>query len=154
RIGVPRPRDPHREISRAIVEAQHAGLASQVAAGFYLLSVLHQVSGNYAAAQDHTLRSAEAARAADPATAARTLAATGRCLALLERDMTRAEPLLLEADLLASGAGVSGLSDIPWGLGLVRAFAGNYEEALRLLASALATARQQEDHWTECQCLQ
>src|SRR5262249_20314720 len=41
-----------------------------------------------------------------------------------------------------------------WGLGLVRAFAGEYDEATRLLEAAVALAGREQDHWAECECLQ
>jgi hypothetical protein len=39
-------------------------------------------------------------------------------------------------------------------LGLIRAFAGEYDEAVRLLESAVAFARREQDHWAECEGLQ
>src|SRR5262249_27394532 len=44
--------------------------------------------------------------------------------------------------------------DIPWGLGLIRAFTGAYDEAVQLLQAALALAEREQDHWAECECLQ
>jgi hypothetical protein len=72
---------------------------------------------------------------------------------LIEREIPRAQSLLVEAQELAVKAGVE-LTDIPWGLGLVRAFAGEYDEAVRLLDTAVALARREQDHWAECEGLQ
>lgn len=152
-VAVPDARDIDGEISRLTLEAQEAGLAAEVAAGFYLLSFRHHQDGNYAAAHDDTLRAAEAGRGQDAATAARALGNTGRCLALIEREIPRAESMLIEAQALAAKAGVE-LTDIPWGLGLVRAFAGDYDEAVRLLEAAVGLARREQDHWAECEGLQ
>src|SRR5262249_30528561 len=71
----------------------------------------------------------------------------------IERDMSRAEAMLAEAQALAAKAGVE-LTDIPWGLGLVRAFAGEYDQAIPLLEAAVALARREHDHWAECEGLQ
>ena len=46
------------------------------------------------------------------------------------------------------------MTDIPWGLGLVRAFAGEYDEAVRFLEAAVRLARRDQDHWAECEGLQ
>src|SRR5262249_13912943 len=84
--------------------------------------------------------------------AARALGTTGRCLALIERDMPRAEAMLAEAQALAAKAGVE-VPDIPWGLGLISAFAGEYDKAVSLLEGAVALARREPDHWAECEGL-
>ena len=152
-VAVPEARIVDDEISRVTLEARDAGLAAEVATGFSLLSFRHHQDGNYAAAHDDTLRAAEAGRTDDPATAARTLGNTGRCLALIERDIPRAESMLIEAQALAVKAGVE-LTDIPWGLGLVRAFTGDYDEAVPLLETAVTLARREQDHWAECEGLQ
>jgi tetratricopeptide (TPR) repeat protein len=140
------------ELARVIKEARVAGLAAEVATGFDLLSFLHHSVGDFSAALQDTLEGAEAARSADPATAARAFGNTGRCLAQIERDIPRAEALLLEAQTLATSAGVA-VKDIPWGLGLVRSHEGRHEEAAQLLEQGLNLARIDHDHWAECECL-
>jgi DNA-binding SARP family transcriptional activator/tetratricopeptide (TPR) repeat protein len=140
------------ELARVIREAREAGLAAEVATGFDLLSFLHHSVGDFSAALQDTLEGAEAARSADPATAARAFGNTGRCLAQIERDIPRAEALLLEAQTLANSAGVA-VKDIPWGLGLVRSHEGRHEEAAQLLEQGLNLARIDHDHWAECECL-
>jgi predicted ATPase len=152
-IGAPGARSLDEDVSRLTIEAQDAGLAAEVATGYYLLSFRHHVDGNFAAAHDDTLRAAEAGRQEDSAVAARTLANSGRCLALIERDMPKARAMLTEAQQLA-GSSCLAIVDISWGLGLVRAFDGAYDDAVRLLESAVMLARREQDHWAECQALQ
>jgi hypothetical protein len=67
--------------------------------------------------------------------------------------MSRAESMLVEAEALAAQAGIA-LVDVLWGLGLVRAFAGEYDMAVDLLKKGLALAGQEDDHWAICECLQ
>src|SRR5438552_1670188 len=86
-----------------------------------------------------------------PPPPARALGNTGRCLALLEREIPRAESMLMEAQALAAVSNVT-LKDIPWGIGLVLAFRGEYDPAIALLDAALTLARQEQDHWAECEC--
>jgi DNA-binding SARP family transcriptional activator/tetratricopeptide (TPR) repeat protein len=141
-----------RELAQLVEEANGAGLHAQARTGLYLLAVLSEEGGDFAAAQRFTLQAAEQSRAADPATAARGLGNTGRCLAQLECDHPRAVALLHEADDLARRCGVE-VIDIPWGLGLTCQFAGDEEQAIRYLESALAIARRNEDHWATCECM-
>jgi DNA-binding SARP family transcriptional activator len=152
-VALPNAPNRHGDVARVTIEAQDAGLAPEVATGFYLASFRHHQDGNYAAAHADSLRAAEAGRGGDAITAARALGNTGRCLALIERDIPRAESLLLEARALAAAAGVE-MIDIPWGLGLVCAFAGEYDEAVRHLETAVRLAGAEQDHWAECECLQ
>ena len=152
-VAVPDARNIEGEISQLTLEAQNAGLSAEVTAGFSLLSFRHHQDGKYAAAHEDTLRAAEAGRQQDAVTVAKALGNTGRCLALIEREIPRAEAMLNEAQALAATCGVE-LVDIPWGLGLIRAFAGEYDEAVRLLEAAVRLARREHDHWAECEGLQ
>jgi DNA-binding SARP family transcriptional activator len=151
-LGRGRSQEVARELAQLVEEARAAGLHAQVQAGLYLLSVLSEERGDFAAAQRHTLQAAELSRDADPATAARALGNTGRCLAQLEREHSRALALLVEADELARRAGIE-IIDIPWGLGLTSQFAGEEEPAIRYLEGALALALRHQDHWAECECM-
>jgi DNA-binding SARP family transcriptional activator len=139
-------------LSRAVLEAQEAGMQAQAQRGLYWLSMLHYYRGDAASAHADTVRAAEAGRGADPATAARAFAATARCLAHLGREMDRAQALLLEAKSIAEPLGLD-ILDLSWGLGMVRHFAGDTDEAARLLSEALAKARRKQDRWPEWDCL-
>jgi len=110
------------------------------------------VRGATGEARELILRNADTSRTADAATAARALGNTGRCLAQIERDKPRAEALLCEAAELAAAAAIE-VIDVPWGFGLLRHFAGDYDEANRQLALAEQSARAADDHWSRSQCL-
>jgi DNA-binding SARP family transcriptional activator len=140
------------ELSRVITSCQEAGLHAQVQTGFYLSSFLHYHDGAYALAREDTLRAAEAGRAADPATAARALANTGRCLIALGRDFDHAEALLVEARTAAGGACLE-ILDLHWGMGVLRYHDGDHERAEVDLRHATELARARGDHWSECECL-
>ncbi len=147
-----RARDLEAGLVRLVEEARAAGLAASVQTGVYLLATLADGRGATAEARELILRDTEASRRADAVTAARALGNTGRCLAQIERDQPRAESLLIEAAAIARGAGVE-VIDIPWGFGLLRHFAGDYDEAGRELAQAERMARAEQDHWSQSQCL-
>jgi DNA-binding SARP family transcriptional activator len=161
RLGRRRAAELEAELAALVEEAQEAGLHPQVQVGLYLLSVLGEESGDFAKAEGHSLHAAAAARGADPATALRALANTGRCLAQLEREPARAEALLAEAAARAADLGPQGIDriglddliDLPWGLGLTRLFAGDEAAAAAHLERALALARRAGDHWAEYECM-
>jgi DNA-binding SARP family transcriptional activator/tetratricopeptide (TPR) repeat protein len=150
--GRDKVRDLEAEVSRLTLEAQDAGMHALVQTGFYLNSFLHYHGGDFAQAHQATLRAAEAGRSADPATAARALANTARCLSLLQRDMPRAALLLREAESRAREVGLEVL-DVQWGLGLVHHHSGAHEAASVALEQAVGIARREGDHWSECDCL-
>lgn len=151
-LGCVRARELETELSRLILEAQSAGLHAAVQTGLYLRAVLGAETGDFAGAQREVLRSVEAARKADPDTALRALANTARCLAQLEREPLRAEALLAEAQSISLKLGRT-VIDLPWALGLLRHFTGDHDAAMEHLAQALKIARDEGDHWAECECL-
>lgn len=139
-------------LSRAIPEAQDAGLRAQTLRGLYWLSMVHYYRGDADSAHSDSVRAAEAGRSADPATAAYTLATTARCLAHLGREMDRALALLSEARSIAAPLELD-LLDVSWGFGMVHHHAGEIDAARRLLGEALAKARRAQDRWPEWDCL-
>lgn len=147
-----RERETEAEISRVVSAAQGAGLAGAAHVGLHALSYLHWRDGDFARAASESLRSAEAARAADPVTTAHALADTARCLAHLERDLPRAESLLDEAEAIAVSLAIE-LVDVPWARGLLRQYSGECEEAVLHFNRALEIARAQQHRRAECDCL-
>ncbi len=150
--GRRRNRELVTELGRLVGEARGAGLHPQVQLGLHLLAVLVEEEGRPAEAARHTLQAVEDARGADPATAVRALANTGRCLAQLEREPARAEVLLLEARALAERIGLE-VIDIPWGLGLLHNHVGEEAAAVAELERAVAIAAREREHWSQAQCL-
>ncbi|WP_031291560.1 BTAD domain-containing putative transcriptional regulator [Leptolyngbya sp. Heron Island J] len=73
---------------------------------------------------------------------AENLAVNGCCLAEIERDMDRAEAILLEAQSLANPLGVS-ISDIHLGLGCIYRYRGDYDLARQQLTTALKISQSQ-----------
>jgi DNA-binding SARP family transcriptional activator/tetratricopeptide (TPR) repeat protein len=132
--------------------ARSAGLHADVAFALHYVSELREEVGDFAGARESTLQSAAASRSADAETTAHTLATTGRCLAQIERDMDRAEALLLEAQAIAVERGID-VVGIPVGLGIVRHHRGDDEQAIDLLELGLANATRAADHWIAHECL-
>ncbi len=153
-----RAADLEEELRALIADARSQGLVDEEAVGYSLLSVLNYEHDDFGGVHETSLRAAEALREVepdpdqDPGVRARTLCQAGACLASIEREMPRAEALLLEAKSLAGRVGME-LIDIPMGLGIVRHFGGDRDEAERYLRRALRMARRERDHFRACECL-
>jgi DNA-binding SARP family transcriptional activator len=152
RVDLGRARDLESQLSRLTVEACDAGMNAEVSVAYETLALLYWWTGDFAGAHASTAKSAAAGRASDPATAARVLAASARCLAHLEREPAHALALLAEARDLAERAAIE-LVDIPWALGLLRWSAGDWDAAVPLLERAHALATRAQDHWPAYDCL-
>ncbi|WP_088889334.1 AAA family ATPase [Leptolyngbya ohadii] len=140
------------DLHQLIEEARTLDLRDEEATGFEVLIALNYEHGNLSSVQEHSLRAAERGRAASSTTTARMLAYTGWCLAETEREMSRAEALLIEAQTLAARVGLE-LIDIPCGMGCVRRHAADFTAARSLLQQAWHMAQAEQDHWRECACL-
>jgi hypothetical protein len=119
--------------------------------GYYLRSVVQFRSENAGGAAETSWRAVTAGRSADALTAARSQAEAGRCLVLLEREIGKAKELL-------EGAHAVLLNDqddlmLTWGLGLLKRYTGEPEEATTRLHQAALLARRIDSHWEETECL-
>lgn len=154
KAGVPKERIStlKAELQAFIQEAAALGLKDEEAIGLEALIVLNYDHGNLSEVQQHSLRAAEQGRSASPTTTAYMLAHTGSCLAEIGRDIPRAEALLLEAQTIADRISLETI-DIPLGLGCIRRYQGQEEEARQLLQTGWKMAQSVQDHWRECTSL-
>ncbi len=135
-------------IAETIELARRAGLHGTAGLGAHLLACLHEETNRYVEAADATIQSAEIGRAADPATAALSMATSARCLLVLQRDVARAEELLQQA----SAIGVA-THELSIGLGYLHAHHGRNEDAVPHLERGLELATERQDHWREWMAL-
>jgi tetratricopeptide (TPR) repeat protein len=154
KAGVPKDRVStlQQELQHLIQEAAALTLKDEEAIGLEALIVLNYDHGNLSEVQQQSLHAAEQGRNANPATTMRMLAHTGSCLAEIGRDIPRAEALLLEAESISDRLGLDPI-DIPYGLGCVRRYQGQADEARSLLYQGWQKAQLAQDHWRECNCL-
>ncbi len=144
-----RARALNEELSRAIVDAQDAGLQAAAADGLQTLSIMQHDGGDFLGARDSSLRAVDASRAADPHTAAKQLANSARCLAIVEKDMPRARAMVAEAVALAGAQGGAELTHLEWARALLSAYDGDHEAARSHLDRVLAATRRDEERWAE-----
>ncbi|MEB3331667.1 MAG: AAA family ATPase [Synechococcaceae cyanobacterium] len=140
------------ELQALIRQARERGLSEEETIGHEALISLNFDHGDLGAVQRYSLLAAERARSASPATAMLMLAHSGSCLAEIGREMSRAEALLLEARSMADRLGIDAI-DVSFGLGCVKRYRGEPQEARQLLRRGWELARRAEDHWRECTCL-
>lgn len=152
--GMPghRPDALENDVRRLTEQARASADYEDARAGYQLLATLHYQRGDFDTAREYTLEVEAAGREADPATAARALGDTASCLALLERDLDRADELAQRAERLARRAGVEVL-EIPLALGLLQQHHGQLAEAGRSFRTALDIIRRDNDPWWNCPCL-
>jgi DNA-binding SARP family transcriptional activator/tetratricopeptide (TPR) repeat protein len=139
-------------LNRLVEECRQAGLGGPASGALVLVSLLSQYSNDLAKAETSIIEATEANRVGDSASFAASLANGGRCLAHLGREFDRAESMLREAEDLASHAGVA-LSEIPFGLGLIRHHDGDLVEATRQLERGLTMMRSSGEQWKACECM-
>ncbi|MGD1939887.1 MAG: BTAD domain-containing putative transcriptional regulator [Leptolyngbyaceae cyanobacterium] len=106
------------------------------------LNILNYGQGKLVAVHQQTLKALDALPPS-PQLQAQSLAANGCCLAEIERDIDRAEAVLLEAQTLADRLGLS-LLDVATGLGCVERYRGHYDQARTYLEQAHRLAQNQQ----------
>jgi DNA-binding SARP family transcriptional activator/tetratricopeptide (TPR) repeat protein len=139
-------------IHQAIEAARTSRLHTEVAQGYYLLSMVHQEAGELDAAQQATLRAADATTRSQGLERARQLANSARCLVELGRDIPRARTLIAEARTLAEAAGLHEI-EVRWCSGLLYHWDGDHVMAAQEIDAAVELASAAEDHWRHCKCL-
>jgi hypothetical protein len=122
----------------------HARLA------YHMASWLRWTHGQWAAAREQTLQAARAVRGGDDEAQIVGMAETAKCLALLERDMSRADAMLMEASALAERKGFSHHA-IAAGLGMLRFHENRLDEAEELFREARTRCKSAGDRVNEYQ---
>lgn len=132
------------EIEQLAEDALALGLHDYAHRAYQLESMMRWETGDLKLAHRDTQRAAIAARGSEPKQQIIALAEAARCLALLERDLTEAESLALEAAALAKQDGFRPFT-IPLAQGMLRAFQGQADQAAQHYEEALDLAEQSAD---------
>jgi DNA-binding SARP family transcriptional activator/DNA polymerase III delta prime subunit len=140
-----------RQLQQLLADMAGLTLAEAEVTAQDALNLLHFYQGNHGAVHEQTLKALDTLPPS-PQLQAQSMAANGCCLAEIERDMDRAEAVLLEAQSLAERLGLS-LSDIAIGLGCVERYRGSYDAALTNLKQGRQLAQNQQDVIVQGQAL-
>jgi tetratricopeptide (TPR) repeat protein len=122
-----------------IRDAQAADLQDAETDGIEALLMLNYNHDRLANLHTYSLDAVDRGQRVHPSNSARILALSGSCLTTLERDIDRAEAVLLEAQSLAERVDAS-IPDIPYGLGCVCRFRGDLHTARQFLTNAYQIA--------------
>jgi DNA-binding SARP family transcriptional activator len=155
-IASRRPEEPlraSREIESLAGRALDLGAIEHARLGFHLLSYLRWEGGDSSGAQRYTLMAEMVSRTAEEKERVIAMAEAARCLALLDRDLPRAQALVLEAKAIMERVHFEPMA-IADATGMLRLHEGRLEEAATLFAHARALARRDGDHRREFQALE
>ena len=136
----------------ALTQAETAGFAAEVTRGLMALSYMHFDRGNFFEAQRDSLRMSEAARSTNSNQTVLALAHAAQCLAMLERDMGKAEALAAEAKALATQEKLE-VMELSLAEGFILLFHGETESSIELLERAHRQAEAQGIFWLGAVCL-
>jgi len=149
--------DPADEAARRIEalaeRALDYGCPEHARLAFHVLSYLHWERGDWSDAERDTLRAQQVSQYAGRKEQVIAMAEAARCLALLERDLEKAEAMIFEAGALSTRLDIKPAA-IPDAQGMLRLHEGHLEEAAALFEEARTRARAEGSRLDEFQALE
>jgi hypothetical protein len=139
-----------REYAALAEAALDHGALSHARRGYFMASYVHWMHGHFANAREEILQSERVARSGGDEEHVVGIAEAARCLAMLERDLTHADAMLMEAQALAARKGMTH-SAIPAALGMLRFHENKLDESVELFKEARTIARARGDRLDEFQ---
>src|SRR5690606_21778743 len=131
-------------------QALDHGAMAHARRGYHMASYVHWQHGHWTGAHEEILQSERVARGGSEEEHIVGLAEAARCLAMLERDLSQADALLMEAQALAARKRLSHCA-IPGALGMLRFHENKLDEAARLFKEARTLAKSAGDRLSEFQ---
>jgi predicted ATPase len=139
-----------REYAALAEAALDHGALSHARRGYYMASYVHWMHGQFAGAREEILQAERIARSGNDEEHVAGMAEAARCLAMLERDLTHADAMLMEAKALATRKGMTH-NAIPAALGMLRFHENKLDESIELFKEARTLARSRGDRLDEFQ---
>jgi hypothetical protein len=143
-------RSAAQEYAALAEQALDHGALAHARRGYYMASYVHWMHGQFSGAREEILQSERVTRGAGDEEHIVGMAEAARCLAMLERDLTHADAMLMEAQALASRKHMSHHA-IPAALGMLRFHENRLDEAAELFKEARTLARSSGDRLSEFQ---
>jgi DNA-binding SARP family transcriptional activator len=131
-------------------QALDHGAMSHARRGYYMASYIRWMRGHWAGARDEVLQSERVSRSGSDEDHVVGMAEAARCLALLERDLTHADAMLMEAQALAARHRIAHHS-IPAALGMLRYHQNRFDSAQEFFQQARTLAKSAGDRLSEYQ---
>jgi tetratricopeptide (TPR) repeat protein len=129
-------------------QAMDHGSRAHARLGYQMASYLRWIHGEMRGAKRFSMQAERLSRGASDEAQIMGLAEAAKCLALLDRDLSRAEAMIMEANSLAQRVGYD-CPAIPTTLGILRYHGDQFEEAVDHLEDARAMAKTSGDRLTE-----
>lgn len=120
-----------RECARLAEQALDHGELGHARLGYHLSALLRWQHGQWADAREESLQSERAVRYGSEEEQVVGMAETAKCLAMIERDLPKADAMLMEAQALSTRRGFSHFA-IATGLGILRFHENRLDEAAEL----------------------
>jgi DNA-binding SARP family transcriptional activator len=139
-----------REYAALAEAALDHGALSHARRGYYMASYVHWMHGQFTGAREEILQAERIARGGNDEEHVAGMAEAARCLAMLERDLTHADAMLMEARALATRKGMTHIA-IPAALGMLRFHENKLDESVELFKEARTLARSRGDRLDEFQ---
>lgn len=118
--------------------------------GYHMAAVVRWTQGQWKAAREQSLQAARVVRGGQQEAQIIGMAETAKCLVMIERDISRADAMLMEASALAERSGFSHHA-IAAGLGMLRFHENRLEEAEERFREARALCKSAGDRLSEYQ---
>ncbi len=131
-------------------EALDHGALAHARLGYQMASYVRWAHGHWAGAREQSLQSERAVRGGTEEEHVVGMADTAKCLAMLERDLSQADAMLMEANARAGRLRVRHHA-IPAGLGMLRLYENRLDEAEDLLKEARTLCKSAGDRINEFQ---
>jgi DNA-binding SARP family transcriptional activator len=147
------PEDWESAAAECVALAERAldfGALAHARLGYHMASHLKWMHGQWAGAHEEILQSERVTRGAGEEEHIVGMAEAAKCLAMLERDLTQADAMLMEARALAARRRMSHHA-IPAALGMLRYHENELDEAVELFKEARTLAKSAGDRISEFQ---
>jgi DNA-binding SARP family transcriptional activator len=118
--------------------------------GYHMASYVRWTQGKWTAAREQSLQAARVIRGGQQEAQIVGMAETAKCLVMIERDISRADAMLMEASALAERSGFSHHA-IAAGLGMLRFHENRLDEAEERFREARALCKSAGDRLSEYQ---
>lgn len=138
------------EFAALAEQALDHGALPHARLGYYMASYVRWMHGHWAGAREEILQSARVTRSGTDEEHIVGMAEAAKCLAMLERDLTEADAMLMEAQALATRRRVRHHS-IPVALGMLRYHEARLDEAEELFKEGRMLSKSAGDRVTEFQ---
>ncbi len=142
-----------KEIEQLAELALDHGCFEHARLGFHMLGYLHWEQGEWPDAERHMLRAEQISRSSGDRERVVAMAEAARCLTLLERDLARAESLVMQAAALSATLDIRPAA-IPDAEGMLRLHEGVLDEAALLFEQARLLARAEGNRLDEFHSLE